>query len=167
MAGGVLKGKDTQHVLIDQCHNDVHTQGEMGAGGRRREIHREIAKSGFLKEDPPRQFFIVTRKKCWQMNETAGFINCFPKYTQTQALTPGKLRRKSRSVQKWRFREASSLEHAVRCLWEHTVLSVQGAAGKGGGLAAMHEQDGYWVQALSRMLAPGREGKRGALDHPG
>lgn len=70
-------------------------------------------------------------------------------------------------MQKWRFREASSLEHAVRCLWEHAVLPVQGAAGKGGGLAAMREQDGGCVQALSRMLAPGREGKRGALDHPG
>lgn len=31
---------------------------------------------------------MVTCKKCWQMNETAGFINCFPKYTQTQEFTP-------------------------------------------------------------------------------
>lgn len=119
------------------------TQGEMGAGGWRREIQREIAKSKFLKEDPPRQFFIVTCKKCWQMNETAGFINCFPKYTQTQALTPGKLRRKSRSVLKWRFREAPSLEHAVQCLWEHAVLPVQGAVGRAGA----------WQPCVSRMGA--------------
>lgn len=32
---------------------------------------------------------MVTCKKCWQMNEIAGFKNCFPKYTQTQTFTPG------------------------------------------------------------------------------
>lgn len=42
------------------------------------------------------------------------------------------------------------------------MLTVQEAVGKGRGLAAMHEQDGCCVQALSRMLAPGCEGKRGA-----
>lgn len=40
-AGGVPKGKNTQHVLTGQRHNDVYTQGEMGAGGRRRETERE------------------------------------------------------------------------------------------------------------------------------
>lgn len=61
-------------------------------------------------------------------------------------------------VKKCAEMEVSSLEHAVHCLWEHAVLPVQGAAGKGRGLAAMHEQDGYWIQALSRMLAPGHGG---------
>lgn len=115
----------------------------MGAGGRRREIHREIAKSGFLKEDPPRQFFIVTCKKCWQMNETAGFINCFPKYTQTQALTPGKLRRKSRSVLKWRFREAPSLEHTVQCYGSTQCCLCRAQRGRAGA----------WQPCMSRMGA--------------